>query len=188
MSRQTLRDLICSMQKNCVMDLFPSTVVKDYIDKGLFKDENDWVTCTALGKEVLSHDCTERCLIRIGDGDGPENFRCRKKHPVYDSIEPLNGDFIPIKYKFSSESLDILEDIGLYTPDRPGSSTGTFKPKALRPTRHMGVVNPAATDNMSPTNPELFAALRSMQNLQVITDTNGVSRYVVKYIVKMDQG
>ena len=107
---------------------------------------------------------------------------------MLDSINPLANDFIPINYKFSPESLDILEEIRLWVPNSAGSTVGTFIPKVLRPTRHMGVVHPGATCNMSPVNPELFAALRSMQKLQVITDTNGVSRYVVKYIVKRDEG
>jgi hypothetical protein len=34
----------------------------------------------------------------------------------------------------------------------------------------------------------LFAATESMQNLQVVRNTNGVARYVVKYIVKKDAG
>ena len=85
-----LRDHICSLQKNCVGDLFPLTVINEYIDKGLFRDEQDWVTCTAQGQEVLTHKCDERCKICIGDGDGLENFCCRKKHPVHDSIDPLN--------------------------------------------------------------------------------------------------
>jgi hypothetical protein len=34
----------------------------------------------------------------------------------------------------------------------------------------------------------LFAATESMQNLQVVRNTNGVARYVVKYIVKKDKG
>ncbi len=34
----------------------------------------------------------------------------------------------------------------------------------------------------------LFAATESMQSLQVVRNTNGVARYVVKYIVKKDKG
>jgi hypothetical protein len=34
----------------------------------------------------------------------------------------------------------------------------------------------------------LFAATESMQNIQVVRNTNGVARYVVKYVVKKDKG
>ena len=43
------------------------------------------------------------------------------------------------------------------------------------------------TSNMSPVIKEYFAATRSMQNAQVISGTNGVSAYVVKYIVKLSR-
>jgi hypothetical protein len=35
---------------------------------------------------------------------------------------------------------------------------------------------------MSPVIPEMFGATGSMQNAQVMTTTNGVARYVVKYV------
>ena len=34
----------------------------------------------------------------------------------------------------------------------------------------------------------MFAATESMQNIQVVRNTNGVARYVVKYVVKKDEG
>jgi len=40
---------------------------------------------------------------------------------------------------------------------------------------------------MSPVNPVLFAATESIQNIQVVRNTNGVARYVVKYVVKKDE-
>jgi hypothetical protein len=56
------------------------------------------------------------------------------------------------------------------------------------PRRHYGPCNPNATENISPINGVLFAATESMQNLQVVRNTNGVARYVLKYIVKKDEG
>ena len=41
---------------------------------------------------------------------------------------------------------------------------------------------------MSPVIPEFFAVTKSMQNVQILHGTNGVAKYVVKYIVKFDQG
>ena len=50
------------------------------------------------------------------------------------------------------------------------------------------MVQANGTSNMSPVIKEYFAATCSMQNVQVISSTNGVFVYVVKYIVKLDQG
>ena len=58
----------------------------------------------------------------------------------------------------------------------------------LHPKRHMGAVHLAARCNMSPVVDKFFAATRSMQNAQILHGTNGVARYVVKYIVKLDDG
>jgi hypothetical protein len=56
------------------------------------------------------------------------------------------------------------------------------------PRRHYEPWNPNATENILPVNSVLFAVTKSMQNLQVVRNTNGVARYVVKYIVKKDKG
>ena len=50
----------------------------------------------------------------------------------------------------------------------------------LQPKRHVGSVHPAARDNMSPVMLEHFVFTKSMQNMQVIAGTNGVTRYVMK--------
>ena len=41
---------------------------------------------------------------------------------------------------------------------------------------------------MSPVILEFFVALKSMQNAQLLAHTNGVAKYVTKYIAKVDQG
>jgi hypothetical protein len=56
------------------------------------------------------------------------------------------------------------------------------------PRHYYGPCNPNATEKIVPVNGVLFAATKSMQNLQVVRNTNGVARYVVKYIVKKDEG
>ena len=52
----------------------------------------------------------------------------------------------------------------------------------------MGVVQANATSNMFPVIKKYFAAALSMQHAQVTSGTNGASTYVVKYIMKLDQG
>lgn len=51
----------------------------------------------------------------------------------------------------------------------------------------MGVVQAYNVINMSPVIKEYFTATSYMQNTQMISGTNCVSVYVIKYIVKLDQ-
>jgi len=52
----------------------------------------------------------------------------------------------------------------------------------------MGKYNPNEGHNISPCNDVWFASTMSMQNLQILTGTNGVARYIVKYVTKLDDG
>jgi len=83
--------------------------------------------------------------------------------------------------------METLERIGVYKPPVDGALRGTFENVLFRPTRHFGRCDPKAKENMSPVIPEMFGATQSMQNAQVMTTTNGVARYVVKYLTERDQ-
>ena len=176
------RQFVCSLQVNCVGDLVKTEEIQSFIDKGLFKNENDWSTCKATAHQVLSHTRhSDRCLRRKDHtGVFELDYECRKMHPVFDSKTPLEDEFQSLPYTFSDACLKTLNDIGLYTEPEPGKVKGTFHHRMLEPKRHLGVVHPGARENMSPVLSEHFAFTRSMQNLQVITGTNGVTRYVVK--------
>ena len=184
------QEFVCSLQRSAVCDLITSDEITAYIEKGLLKNLDDFHTFTEQASSYLSHSCESgRCLIRVGDsGDPDEDFRCKKKDPVLDSIDPLEDDFIPFKYDWSKSCLDILKQCDLYEEPSPGFPNGRFLATVLQPRRHMGKVTPSAKENLSPVVPEFFALTRSQQNVQVITGTGAVSRYVAKYIVKMDAG
>jgi hypothetical protein len=100
--------------------------------------------------------------------------------------------------------LQILEECGIYDPNpetqgqdlnywrggayqKDGYLKGSFNDKMFCLRRHYGPCNPNATENILHVNGVLFAATKSMQNLQVVRNTNGVAIYVVKYIVKKGQ-
>ena len=96
---------------------------------------------------------------------------------------------MPIHYIFSREFNDLMQRLDLYQPPDVGVHIeGEYFHPILKPTRYIGKVHPGARDNISPVCAEWFAALRSMMNYQILTNTNGVARYVVKYIVKLDEG
>jgi hypothetical protein len=147
-----------------------------------------------------------RCLMRVAHEGKPTNqFRCRHPHPLRYRVDPTRHEFRPLKFEFSKECLQILEECGIYDPNpkthgqdlnywrggayqKDGYPKGSFNNKMFCPRRHYGPCNPNAMENISPVNGVLFAATESMQNLQVVRNTNGVARYVVKYIVKKDKG
>ena len=188
LENEKFQELVCDLQKNAVCDLFDPADIEEYMNEGLFSDQDDWRTCEAKASEVLEHKCDQRCQIRVDHKGTEEDTKCKKPHPEFDSVDPFEDDFIPFKYDWSDNCLKILYECGLYEPPSLGFPKGKFFNKVLRPTRHMGKVTPGTGGNMSPVTPKLFALTRSMQNFQVITNTNGVSRYVVKYIIKMDTG
>ena len=188
LKKEGMKELIYDLQKSAVCDLYPSTEIQRYIDEGLFESERDWHTTTAHAKEVLSHKHDQRCQRKIGEGDGPENYRCRKPHSVKGKTKPLQDELIPLHYKFSEACRNILQKTCLWDPPTPEAPNGTIRSNLLQPRRHMGKVHPAATCNMSPVIPEFFAITKSQQNAQILHGSNGVAKYVVKYIVKLDQG
>lgn len=186
MSNEDFQEFVCSLQRNAVCDLVLSDEVGEYIEEGLLRDSDDWVKVTLKADEVLSHKvCTKRCQRRVNStGDDKKDFRCRKRHPVFDSIDPIKDEFLKLPFKFSQECLDILSECEFYEQPTDQYPNGRFLLDLLEPRRHIGKVTPSARENMSEVFPKYFTLLRSMQNGQVVTGTNGVSRYVVKYIVK----
>ena len=182
MENEEFLKLVCELQANYVIDILPPSEIEDFISKGLIKDQNDWTTLQATATQVLTHNRhTKRCLVRKNyTGIFDEDFACRKPHPVFDSINPLEDEFIPLPFEFSETCVGILEKTGLWIPPCPAFPKGKVKHPMLEPKRHMGFCHPGARENMSPVNGQHFAFTRSMQNIQIISGTNGVARYVVK--------
>ena len=52
---------------------------------------------------------------------------------------------------------------------------------------HIPPINPTNDMNMSPVEGYTFAACRSMQNAQILTECGGVNKYVYKFIVKFNE-
>ena len=76
--------------------------------------ENGVVVVEKRAETVLQHTCDERCLRKVGDGDGPENFCCRKIHPVKVNPDPTSHMYVPFDHKYMPSTLVVLEEIGLY--------------------------------------------------------------------------
>ena len=187
MSDKEVIDFVCGLIRSNVASLFSTRELERYVELGVFNKKHDWFEMTELAERILPHKCSKRCMIRISDGGGPECFQCKKPHPTAGRQDPLEDEFRETKFSLSPECMETLERIGVYKPPVDEALKGTFENELFRPTRHFGRCDPKAKENMSPVIPELFGATQSMQNAQVMTTTNGVARYVVKYVTQRDQ-
>ena len=111
---------------------------------------------------ILRHICDERCKVRIGEGDDPSNFRCRKMNSVWDSPDTTCHNYLPFKHTFKLSTLEVLEKIGLYIP--PGDTNdvnqiGTFNHAFFNPSRHIPPCNINSDCKMSPVIPDFLLHL-----------------------------
>ena len=99
--------------------------------------------------------------------------------------------FLPLPNKQSSECIDTLVKIGLADPiiTNEFGAQSEFKSscKYFHPTRHIHPTNPHEHLNISPVEGKTFSACRSMQNVQWITQSDGLNRYICKYVGKIDE-
>jgi hypothetical protein len=187
MSDKEVINFVCGLIRSNVVSLFSTRELDHYVELGIFNKKHDWFEITELTERILPHKCCKRCMIRISDGKGPECFQCKKPHPTVGRQDPLEDEFRETKFSLSPECMETLERIGVYKSPVDGALKGTFENELFRPTCYFGRCDPKAKENMSPVIPELFGATQSMQNAQVMTTTNGVAHYVVKYVTQCDQ-
>ena len=98
---------------------------------------------------------------------------------------------MPLPNEISKDCLDRLIKIGMVEEievndnglQRPYKSKLSF----LHPQRHIPPTNPNNDINMSPCEGLTFSICRSMQNIQILTQTGGVNKYICKYIGKIDE-
>ena len=117
---------------------------------------------TKQAETVLPHKCDNRCLRRVGPGEGLENFGCRKPHAMKDNPDPTIYSFVSFKHEYKPHFLENMEEIGMYKPPDEGTSgmrTGKFTHQYFEPRRHMPSCNWNATCNMSPVIPEIFYSI-----------------------------
>ena len=183
--------------ENYIQDLIRTSVfevvktnedIPRLLDNGLLHSiEEEVQDIHQCANVILLHKCDERCLVRVGEGDDPSSFRCRKMNSVWDSPDTTCHNYLPFKLTYKSSTLEVLEQIGLYVP--PGDTNdvnlkGNFHHAFFNPSRHIPPCNINADCNTSPVIPDFFVAFKSMQNTQALDHTNGLAKYVCKYISK----
>ena len=189
-TQQFIQDLI----RTSVMEIVKSdSDIERLINEGLLKSIDDIPKIEKLAGTILTHKCDERCKMRVGHGDSEKDFRCRKLHNVRDTPDPTKHCLIPIGIKFQKTTLEVLEDIGIFIPssldiEKYNQNSGSFTHSYFAPKRHMPPCNFNAKCNISPVIVDFFIATKSMQNVQALDHTNGLSKYVCKYIAKFDDG
>ena len=96
-----------------VIDIVHSDEIQDFVDDGLFKEYSDVFAIQELARKILAHKCTRRCKARIGDKEGPENFRCRKTNELMITPDNTNHCYLPMTRLPSPDCLEKLIEIGL---------------------------------------------------------------------------
>ena len=109
-------------------------------------------------------------------------------HSVKASPDTTCHNYVSFNHKYKQSTLEVLEEIGMYIPGNDEDSRGTFSHPFFDPMRHIAPCNWNATCNSSPVFCDFFVATKSMQNVQFLDHTNGVAKYVAKYMTKYDEG
>eukprot|EP00957_Ditylum_brightwellii_P153847 11710272-Ditylum_brightwellii.AAC.1 len=127
--------------------------IEQLLANGLLKSIKDIPEINACATIILHHNCDDRCKMRIGPGDSPENCCCRKMNSVWNSPDTTCYNYIPFKYKYEQSTLDVLEEIGMHDPPEDNTdmnSRGPFSHAFFDPLRHIPPCNINADCNMSP--------------------------------------
>lgn len=186
MENEEFVDFVGLLQKNCIWDIVRSDEIDDFIEKGLLSNQEDWKYMQSCATSYLPHNCnSKRCLIKYGPNKG--HHFCKKIDPHFASVKHTENEFQDLPVSFSDDCLEILKDLDMYLPPTHSNPWPKFKHPMFTPKRHVGAIHPSARENISPVLAEHFCFTRSAQNVQIITGTGGVTRYVVKVSYELSQ-
>lgn len=168
-------------------DIVKSSEIPSFIDKGVFEAVEDAFEVSEDGELFLSHVCNDSCLVRMPDG----RLRCRKLNNAKISPDNTKHTFMKLPNNYSVTCLRILEEIGLTDELEIDKDGNVLKFKGsipfFHPQRHVPPTNTTNDKNISPVEGYLFTVCRSMQNVQRLVGTGGCSKYICKYIAKLDE-
>ena len=174
-----------------VAEIVRTDEVEQCINEGVFSSWEDLQTLQHRAANTLKHRCNPRCMRRVGDGDGPENFVCRKLNNLLLSKDNTKHALHPLPLKLAKECVEMLIRIGLANPFEINefgvSEDAKYHHSFFKPNRHIPPTNPNDYLSISPAEGRTFAMCKSMQNAQSLTNTNGLNKHVCKCIGKMDE-
>ena len=182
-----MKKIVDDLIRASIFDIVRSDEVADLINEGIFKEEDDIFELIENAEKFLPHRCNDACLVRRADG----TLRCRKIDNLRATPDNTSHQYIPLPNNYSVECLKVLDKIGLLEElDIDGDgNVKHFKSNLpfFHPVRHVPPTKPTNDLNISPVEGKIFAVTKSMQNVQKLTGTGGCSKYVCKYIAKIDE-
>jgi predicted GIY-YIG superfamily endonuclease len=138
----------------------------------------------------LPHKCTSGCQAKVVE-NGEVKFKCRKLNNLKVSKDNTRHTFQSLPNEIPEECIQKLIQVGIVEPIQflENGYRYPFKSKLpiFHPKRHIPPTNPNGDLNISPVEGYTFANCKSMQNIQVLTQSGGVNKYVCKYIAKLDE-
>lgn len=181
------RKFVDDLCRCSILDIVRSNEVQKLINDGTFKSIDDYKEMTNDAFMFLGHKCDSRCLTRTDNG----NFRCRKLNYLDISEDNTKHTFLPLPNTLPKDCLDRLIKIGMIDAIEINEEgfQRAYKSKLafLHPQRHIPPTNPSDDINMSPCEGYTFSNCRSMQNIQILSQSGGVNKYICKYIGKIDE-
>ena len=168
-------------------DIARTDEVENLISEGVFQDTSDYHDMIKDASKFLPHICNPRCLARVGE----DKYKCRKWNNLKMSKDNTKHTFKRLPNDMSQACTNRLIQIGIIQPlcinidgyQNPFISNLSF----FHPKRHIPPTNPSNDMNISPVEGYTFSVCRSMQNIQMLTGCNGVSKYICKYLCKIDE-
>ena len=94
-------------------DIIWEDEVDQFISEDLLDSWDDYRECRRLMKIILSHTCTQRCIVRTGPGE--HDFRCRANDNARLSPDITKHNLVDINVRHSEQALNLLQEIGLCT-------------------------------------------------------------------------
>ena len=172
---------IQSVVRGYVDDIVTDDEVERCIEDGILQDFYDYRCMKDDARTFLPHYHSPRCLRRTGPGVDDVKCRVPDARLITDDIVSFFEAVLHTRH--SKESVDILERLGLVRRDDDLNVVPECEflqaKRIYPPVRHgEGCITPVVG--------RLFAATRSTMNVQVCT-SHGTSRYVVKYVIKIDE-
>ena len=181
------REFVNDLIRASIFDIVRPDEVDRFMKEGVFTYRHDIFKVWENTGKFLPHICNDGCLVKNADG----TFRCRKIDNLKASPDNTKHMFLDLPNDYSVACLRILEAIGMTKEleiDDDGNvlkfvSTLPF----FHPKRYVPPTNPTDDRNISPVEGYIFAITKSMQNVQKLTGAGGCSKYVCKYIAKIDE-
>jgi predicted GIY-YIG superfamily endonuclease len=169
-----------------ILDIVKPSEIKHLIEDGTFKTVDDWHDTVDDATKFLGHKCNSRCLRKTADG----SFKCRKIDYLKASEDNTRHTYNRFNEDLSDDCIKRLLQIGMIEIKDENEHGFKYPYKCrlsfLHPQRHIPPTNPSDDINMSPCEGRTFAICRSMQNIQNLTQSGGVHKYICKYIGKID--